>query len=88
MSEDLLHRLADFELNASDPDLGAAATEASARIASIYAAMMEKGATDEAIARAMLGATVALYDTLGLMPFLPHVLRMVADKLERQARAH
>ena len=82
MSEELVQRLAEFDLNAGDSALDKALTDAPARIAAIYIEMTDRGAAGEDVARAMLGATVCLYDNLGLLGALPDVLRLVADRLE------
>lgn len=79
---ELISRLSDYDLNVDDLFPSAAISDASARIAEIYSQLLVPGVTDEVVARAMIGATVSLYDTIGLLAVLPTVLRTVADKIE------
>jgi hypothetical protein len=84
-----IDRLADFE---SESELPAAAADAidaaSLRIASVYAELLGHGLNEEDVCRAMMGATVTLYDAVGLRESLPVVLRRIAARIESTSRAH
>lgn len=83
-SEDLIARLADVGDGVDHEALPEMVTEASERIAAIYAGLLARGVQDEVVARAMLGATISLYDGIGLATILPRVLRLAADNVEKE----
>lgn len=58
--------------------------QASTRIALVYADLLAQGVAEADIAGAMLGATLTLYDALGLAAAIPMILRSTADQVERQ----
>lgn len=77
----------------AEPDMemlnSAAVVEASEAIAAIYAKLLTSGMSEEAVGRAMIGATIALYDAMDLGNILPAVLRRVASNIEaRGATSH
>lgn len=65
-----------------------AVIDASTRIAGIYARLLGDGMDEAAVGAAMIGATVMLYKSIGLGAPLPSILRRVADRLDRERRAH
>jgi len=67
-----------------DGDASDIVLDASRRIALIYADLMQAGLSDELVGRAMIGATIQLYDAMGLAPHLPDILRRVADNVEAE----
>ncbi len=56
--------------------------DASERIAAIYAEMLQAGMSQESVARAMIGATVHLYDAMGQIDQLPTIFRRAARNIE------
>ncbi len=50
-----------------------------------YAHFVRQGMPGETIGLAMLGATINLYDMLGMRGDLPDLLRNLADKLESES---
>jgi hypothetical protein len=55
---------------------------ASHELTAIYARMMNTGLPANALALAMLGATVNFYDCFDMSGELPELLRALADRLE------
>lgn len=56
--------------------------DASQKIAIIYADMLDTGMSQESIGRAMIGATIHLYDALGQIDQLPTIFRRAARNVE------
>lgn len=80
--QELIRQLTDLDLNTGDTIPTAAVADASAQIAGVYSQLLAAGISDVVVARAMIGATIVLYDAVGLLDVLPTVLRTVADKIE------
>lgn len=73
------------ELDGSfNEDASEAVLDASRKIALIYADLLKSGLSDELVGRAMIGATIQLYDAIGLGAQLPTLLRRVASNIETE----
>lgn len=87
--DELINRHADLRGPADESLLDSPAViDASARIAGIYADLLGDGMDEAAVGTAMIGATVMIYSSIGLGAALPTILRRVADRLDRERRAH
>ena len=53
-----------------------------------YAKLISKGSPASTVALAMLGATLNLYEMLGMRAELPDLLRSVADQIESDGRVN
>jgi hypothetical protein len=51
-----------------------------------YAKLISKGSPASTVALAMLGATLNMYEMLGMRSELPDLLRTVADQIESESR--
>lgn len=81
--DELIARYSDYEIDPGDDVIPEAVVDASRRIAGIYAGLLSQEIEDVVVARAMMGATISLYDAMGLAEILPSVLRSIADRLEQ-----
>lgn len=80
--DELIARLADYGSDPGDAMSPKIVLDASERIAAVYADMLQQGVGEEVVARAMMGATISFYDSIGLGAVLPALLRAVADKID------
>lgn len=53
-----------------------------------YAKLIRNGSPASTVALAMLGATLNMYEMLGMRAELPDLLRSVADQIESEGRAN
>ncbi|HEX7656112.1 MAG: hypothetical protein ACTHKR_08620 [Sphingomonas sp.] len=87
--DDWLDRQADLDQSPDEDMLTSRAiANASARIAMIYGDLLGSGMTEDAVARAVIGAALTLYDAIGYGEALPAILRRIAARIERDRTAH
>jgi hypothetical protein len=86
-SRNLLQGLHELMLDESSLPFGDFVEAAEAFIDS-YAKFVRRGMPAPTIGLAMLGATVNMYEMFGTTDQLPDLLRIVADKIERDGRLH
>jgi hypothetical protein len=83
MPDTLIARYSNYGFDPGEDDLPEPVLEASRRIAGVYARLMSQGIGEELIAKAMLGATVSLYNAMSFSGILPSILRRIAHDLEQ-----
>jgi hypothetical protein len=82
--DELVKLLSDIEMDPGEAASSEIVVSASRRIALVYADLLVNGVAEAEVARAMLLATLTLYDALGHAAAIPMLLRLTADRYEQQ----